>query len=60
MHRFSCAPYLGKGAFARLKDHDLFMQAHVAGGTVCWPGGLDIAPETLFLRSEPVVQTQLV
>jgi hypothetical protein len=60
VRRFSCAPYFGRGVFARLKDRDLFIQAHVAGGTVCWPGGLDIAPETLFVRSEPVVQTQPV
>jgi hypothetical protein len=58
--KFSCAPYLGRGVFARLKNADLFIQARVAGGTVCWPGGLDIAPETLFVRSEPVVQTHTV
>ena len=49
--RFSCAPYLDKGVFARLRNPDLFLQARVASGTVCWPGGLDIAPETLFLKS---------
>jgi hypothetical protein len=52
--KFSCAPYLDRGVFERLKDPTLFRQAHVAHGTVCWPGALDIAPETLFLRSAPV------
>ena len=49
--RFDCGPYLDRGIFVRLKDPMLFAQAFVAHGTVCWPGALDIAPETLFLRS---------
>ncbi len=54
LRKFSCTPYLDRGVFARLKDSTLFCQAHVAHGTVCWPGALDIAPETLFLRSTQV------
>lgn len=54
-HRlFDVRPYLEKGDFQRLKDEALFRQAHVALDTVCWPGGLDIAPETLFDKSVPV------
>jgi len=53
VRRFSCAPYLDRGIFGRLKEASLFIQAHVAHGAVCWPGGLDIAPETQFLRSVP-------
>ena len=52
--RFSCAPYLDRGAFVQLKEPTVFAQARLAHGTVCWPGELDIAPETLFLRSTPV------
>jgi len=55
LRKFSCAPYFDRGVFSRLKDSTLFSQAHVAHGTVCWPGALDIAPETLFLRSVQVV-----
>jgi hypothetical protein len=58
--RFSCAPYLDRGVFVRLRDASVFSQAHVAAGTVCWPGGLDIAPETLFLRSSVVSQPDAV
>ena len=47
---FDLKPYLGKGIFARLRDESLFNQAHVAYGTVCWPGNLDISPATLFDR----------
>ncbi len=32
----------------------LFMKATVAFGTVVWPGNIDIAPETLWDKSEPV------
>jgi hypothetical protein len=51
---FDVRPYLEKGAFSRLKDPALFRQAYVAFDTVCWPGNLDISPETLFDRSHPV------
>lgn len=48
---FDARPYLRRGAFARLQDPALFRQAYVAFDTVCWPGQLDIAPETLYDRS---------
>lgn len=48
---FDVKPYLDRGIFIRLKDVTLFNQAYVAYGTVCWPGGLDIAPDTIYLRS---------
>jgi hypothetical protein len=34
--------------FVRLQNPALFRQAYVAFDTVCWPGELDIAPETLY------------
>lgn len=48
---FDARPYLEKGVFTRLKKLELFKQAFVAFDTVCWPGDLDIAPETLHDRS---------
>jgi hypothetical protein len=51
---FDVKPYLKRGVFARLQDVDLFKQAYVSLDTVCWPGELDIAPETLYDCSEPV------
>jgi hypothetical protein len=51
-HRlFDARPYLKRGVFTRLQDIALFKQAFVALDTVCWPGDLDIAPETLYDRS---------
>ena len=51
---FDVKPYPDKGVFRRLQDIQLFKQAYVGGGTVCWPQDLDIAPETLYDRSIPL------
>lgn len=32
---------------------NVFDQVMVAFGTAVWPGGIDISPETLYLRSVP-------
>ncbi len=53
---FDARPYLEKGIFQRLKDPRLFQQAFVGFDTVCWPGNLDIAPETLYDKSSPVLR----
>lgn len=53
---FDAGPYLTKGVFRRLADPALFRQAFVALDTVCWPGDLDIAPETLYDRSVPLAE----
>lgn len=34
--------------FEPLRDHAEFRKFFIAGGTVCWQNGADIAPETLF------------
>jgi hypothetical protein len=53
-HRlFDMTPYLHRGVFTRLKNASEFKRAFVRFDTVCWPGDLDIAPETLFDRSVP-------
>ncbi len=51
---FDARPYLEKGVFTKLKKPELFKQAYVAFDTVCWPGELDIAPETLYDDSVPL------
>jgi len=52
--RFDMKALLDRKPFCQLKDSPLFLKATVAYGTVVWPGDIDIAPETLWDRSEPV------
>jgi hypothetical protein len=55
MRLFDATPYLEKGVFKKLKDKTLFNQAYVAFDTVCWPGNLDISPDTLYDKSVSLV-----
>ena len=43
-------PYLGRGVFKALLDLKKFHQMKVDAelGTICWPNGADIAPDTLY------------
>lgn len=36
------------GVFSRFADMEYFRQAAIESGVLCWPGGVDIAPETLY------------
>ncbi|MFM2408560.1 MAG: hypothetical protein RL358_1302 [Pseudomonadota bacterium] len=52
---FDMSPYMDKKPFNRLKNSPIFNCAHIDYGTVVWPGEIDIAPETLYDRSIPIL-----
>ena len=53
---FDMKPYLVYPAFSALADPGLFAQARAAFGTVVWNEEIDISPDTLYLRGQPVRQ----
>jgi hypothetical protein len=52
---FDCKPLFDKKPFQKLKDKYFFDKAKIEFGTVVWSDDIDIAPETLYLESMPLL-----
>ena len=51
---FDVAPYISGDWFGKLTDTELFKTVRVAGNTIEWAGGQDIAPHELYDYSIPI------
>jgi hypothetical protein len=49
---YDCSPLLDFGIFQELKNNNYFQQVQVLNGTIAWPHGQDICPDTLYLMSK--------
>lgn len=44
--------FLDRGVFKELRDEHYFRQVKADHGTVVWPNGQDLCPDTLYLESQ--------
>jgi hypothetical protein len=51
---FDVKPYLNRGIFQELKDHDYFKRARIEFGTITWPNEQDFSPETIEIKMQKV------
>ncbi len=55
--RMDVRPYLAYPVFERLREPGFFTLVRADHGTVSWPGGIDLDPDSVYLESVPVQQT---
>ncbi len=55
--RLDLRPYLAYPVFERLREPSFFALVQPDHGTVSWPGGIDLDPDSVYLESVPIVST---
>ncbi len=58
IRRFDLAPYLRYPCFEPLKQTAFFLLARCDHGTVAWPQNIDFDPDTLYLESKLIGQSE--
>jgi len=53
---FDAKPVLDFGRFTELKDISRFKKVHISFDTIEWENELDLDPEYLYKKSEPVTE----
>ena len=54
--RLDVRPYLAYEVFQKLRDPAFFALAVPDLGTVRWPGGIDLDPDSVYLESLPLAE----
>lgn len=54
---YDMKPHLNFGVFKELSDLTYFQQARIENGTISWPNGQDICPDTLYEDSKATLLT---
>lgn len=57
--RLDVRPYLAYGVFERLREPVFFALVQPDHGTVSWPGGIDLDPDSVYLDSVAVKQSTM-
>jgi hypothetical protein len=52
---FDVKPFLNSGVFRSLKDPAMFKTVRVCFDSIAWANSVDIAPETLYDESLPIL-----
>jgi Protein of unknown function (DUF2442) len=52
---FDVKPYLDKGVFKSLREHQTFLSARVVAGSIEWAGEIGLSYDTLYLDSRPIL-----
>jgi hypothetical protein len=58
--RLDVRAYLDYPVFERLREPAFFALVQADHGTLSWPGGIDLDPDSVYLDSVPVPQTASV
>ena len=56
---YDCSGLLDFGIFKELKEVGYFKKVRVSSGTVSWPNGQDICPDTVYLESKKTAGNEI-